>query len=147
MRAGGSSCYLIVTLAIYISVTAAPHLHLPRLPPSPHFCRGPITRQPRRVGRQSHGPSRRLLRRPASACSQHRPGGHSAPAVPISPRCPHRPRLSPLATALKLNGCKGDGRRERTDRHPCMQAAPSSLGGLGSPNPVPSEASLHTQHL
>lgn len=154
MRAGGSSCYLIVTLAIYISVTAAPHLHLPRLPPSPHFCRGPITRQPRRVGRQSHGPSRRLLRRPASACSQHRPGGRSAPAVPISPRCPHRPPLSPSAPAVPT-GHRTEvkrlqrGRAQGEDRQASLHAG-SSLqpGGSGQPKPRPQRGlSPHTASL
>lgn len=124
-------------------------------PPSPPFCRGQITRRPR-CWRRSHGSSRRLPRRPTSACSRHRLGGRSLPGSPHrSPALPISPPALPMAPLALLPGCSTEVerlRRGRARKGPssipaCMQSAPPQPVGSGQPPNRPRQESPRVQHL
>jgi len=111
-------------------------------PPSPPFCRGQITRQPRCQGRGAGGRAAVL---PATSCArQHqRAAGIARGSARPPALSPSDPQPSPPRTAPQLNGCKGDRRRERTDKHPCLHAGSSPQpGGLGQPQNPPRRGPL-----
>lgn len=129
--AGHNSCHLIVTPPYFSH--GSPSSAFATSPPEPSLLPG--TDNTAAAACRGRGAGGRAEALPVASCAgQHQHAASIARVAACSPQLipsAPPPQFSPLAMALKLNGCKGDRRRERTDMHPCLHA-----DSISPPQPV-----------